>query len=858
MQRNRIFFAIISVVLIASAVAGAQTSEWVWMGGSKTAGAAGVYGTQGSAATGNIPGARQDAFTWTDASGNLWLFGGTGMDSAGTSGELNDLWEFNSANNEWTWVSGSKTANAAATCGTPGAWSATYIPGPRDSGVAWADKGGNLWLFGGNGYDCGGKQGLLNDLWEYSPSNQEWTLVSGGESANASGNYGTLGGALSTNVPGAREGEDSGGVLPGWTDSDGNFWLFGGKGYDSAGTVDSLNDLWEYSPASGMWTWVSGSKTVNGTGVYGTQGVGGTGNTPSARQSAQAWKDISGNFWLHGGYANDVTCTLSTSYMCVDSPEIWEFNPVTKEWTWISGQDLANAQPDYGTQGVPSSASNPSGREMAASWVDAEGYLWLFSGYAFDSQLNNAPDDLWMYNTTNNQWTWVGGNSSASQPSVYGALGVPAATNWPDSRGIEGASATWVDAQGSFWLFGGESGNNSNGGYLQNDLWVYHASPAATPTFNVSGGTYTNAQTVTISDTTPGATIYYTTNGTTPTASSSVYSASLTVASTETIEAVAIASGYPTSAVESETYAIAPPTFSASNSGAITVDQGATTGNTSTITVTPSNGFTGTVALSCSVTTAPTNATSPVTCSIPSSVGITGAGVQTATLTANSTTTTTTGAYAITVTAQGGSITQTTVANVTVNSAPGFTAGSGGTTTMTVTPGSTSGNTGTINVAGTNGFSGTVTLSCSVATTMSGVDDMPTCSLNPTSVTISGTTAQPSTLTVNTTAATSAENRIQNLLWPSAGGTALALVMFFVSPRRRRNWLALLGAFVFLAIIGATGCGGGSSAGSGGGGTSIPGTTAGTYTVTVTGTGTSSGSSSSMTAAVGTVTLTVN
>lgn len=195
------------IVLTGVACAGAQTSEWVWMGGSQTAGAVGVYGTQGSAATGNIPGARQNAFTWTDASGNLWLFGGTGKDSAGTQGELNDLWEFNSSTNEWTWVSGSKTANAAATCGTPGAWSATYIPGPRDSGVAWADKSGNLWLFGGNGYDCGGKQGLLNDLWEYSPSNQEWTLVSGSESANSNGNYGTQGGALSTNVPGAREGK---------------------------------------------------------------------------------------------------------------------------------------------------------------------------------------------------------------------------------------------------------------------------------------------------------------------------------------------------------------------------------------------------------------------------------------------------------------------------------------------------------------------------------------------------------------------------------------------------------------------------------------------------------------------------
>src|SRR5208337_1320778 len=85
-----------------------------------------------------------------------------------------------------------------------------------------------------------------------------------------------------------------------------------------------------------------------------------------------------------------------------------------------------------------------------------------------------------------------------------------------------------------------------------------------TPTFSPAAGTYGSSQTVTISDSTSGSTIYYTTNGTTPTTSSTKYTSAITVNSTETVKAIATASGYTNSAVGSAAYTfVAPtPTFS--------------------------------------------------------------------------------------------------------------------------------------------------------------------------------------------------------------------------------------------------------------------------------------------------------
>jgi N-acetylneuraminic acid mutarotase len=363
------------------------SGEWTWVSGSNTANASGVYGTLGVAATMNVPGAHGSSVTWTDASGNLWMFAGYGYDSTGAQGWLNSLWKYSPSSGMWTWLGGSNTINATGVYGTRGVAAPANVPGAV-AGGGWTDASGNVWLFGAYGYDSTGTLGRLNDLWMYSPSSGMWTWVSGSNTVNAIGVYGTQGVAAAANVPGARS---AGGT---WIDSSGNLWMFGGYGYDSTGATGYLNDLWEYSPSSGMWIWVGGSNTVTTQGSYGTQGVAAATNVPGPRYCGVPWTDANGNLWLLGGSGYGAPGAFG------ELNDLWKYTPSIGEWTWVGGSNTANANGVYGTQGVAGATNTPGARDCMVSWK-AGGSVWLFGGegYNFSGADPNAPEwnDLWKY-----------------------------------------------------------------------------------------------------------------------------------------------------------------------------------------------------------------------------------------------------------------------------------------------------------------------------------------------------------------------------------------------------------------------------------------------------------------------------
>jgi subtilase family serine protease len=170
--------------------------------------------------------------------------------------------------------------------------------------------------------------------------------------------------------------------------------------------------------------------------------------------------------------------------------------------------------------------------------------------------------------------------------------------------------------------------------------------------------------------------------------------------------------------------------------------------------------------------------------------------------------------------------------------------GQSGTSTVTVTP--------------KNGYTGTVNFSFSLTNAPSGASTAynPQCSA--TAAKITGTGAVTTTATCTTTAPTTGAlaypdtNRRPEQHWyTAAGGAALACLLFFGIPARRRGWKSMLSLLVFLVAMAGVGCGGGGGNNNNNG---TPGTTTGTYTYTVTGTDSVTNTITSTT----TLTLTVN
>ncbi len=358
------------------------TNEWTWLKGSQSPWAIGVYGTKGIPASNNNPGARQMSASWIDATGNLWLFGGSGANY------YNDLWKYDIISNQWTWVNGDNTGNKRGVYGVQGVSSAASKPGARSNPACWTDNSGNLWMYGGNGYAASGGGGYLGDLWKYNIGTNIWTWMKGDSLLSIQPDYGNRNVSSPSNKPGSRTGSSS------WKDQSGNLWLFGGFGY--VNTLGNLNDLWKYDPATNEWMWVHGDNVTGHFAVYGNPGTAAPSTRPGGMLNAATWTDPSGGLWLFGGRGN-------TNNAFGELNSLWKYNITANQWMFIKGDFSTFVGGEYGSLGIPDETNKPGSREESVSWTDSLGNLWMFGGesYPMNSNVTYFHNDVWKFSYIN-------------------------------------------------------------------------------------------------------------------------------------------------------------------------------------------------------------------------------------------------------------------------------------------------------------------------------------------------------------------------------------------------------------------------------------------------------------------------
>ncbi len=429
------------------------TAQWAWIHGDTVTNLLGVYGTKGIASDTTRPGARNGTISWQDKSGNVWLYGGAGYITGYTTATqyLNEFWKYNPVSNQWAWVGGSQTRVLSGVYGQKGVAAATNYPPPRTSAVKWTDTAGNFWMFGGLGYGGVGSTAIdYGDLWKFDPVNELWTWVDGDTAGVTTGVY---------HGPSMRPGGRNAPAT--WVDKENNLWLFGGTGYAKATTRAVLNDLWMYNIATNTWTFQGGDSVVRAAGRYGAAP-----QWPGARTGVILWQDDQGIVWLFGGSGHTTSSVTSTAGPLND---FWKFDPATKTMTFIGGSTTPGAATSYGIKGDTALSNNPGARFSAASWVDANGKFWLYSGARTGT---DRYTDMWRYDPDIDRWAWLEGFNSNEMNGVYGARAVQSDDVYPGSRY---PGSWWTDRDGNFWLFGGY-GYGATGRTATtsvNDLWKF-------------------------------------------------------------------------------------------------------------------------------------------------------------------------------------------------------------------------------------------------------------------------------------------------------------------------------------------------------------------------------------------------
>jgi hypothetical protein len=343
-------------------------------------------------------------------------------------------------------------------------------------------------------------------------------------------------------------------------------------------TISGGNATQNFTPTQNTYT-ISGTITLNGTGLAGV----------TVSSSA-------GSATTNGSGAYTISGVANGSYTLTPSLAGYTFNPTSQAITVSGGnatQDFTSTQNTYtisGTitlngTGLAGVAVNYGGNNSVTT--NGSG-AYTISGVANGSYTLTPSLADYTFTPTSQTITISGGNAAqnfaatAIPPGTYSISG----TITLNSNGLSGVTVNYggnnsvtTNGAGAYSISGVDNGSYTltpalasytftpitlsatvNGANVTGENFTATLPPntsVATPVFSPALGTFNSTQTVTISCATSGATIYYTTDGSTPTAASTKYTAPISISASTLLQAVAIETGLTSSPVISGVYNIA-------------------------------------------------------------------------------------------------------------------------------------------------------------------------------------------------------------------------------------------------------------------------------------------------------------
>jgi hypothetical protein len=435
------------LLFISARTAGQCTSGWTWYG----SGASPQPSSVTSNTSGAHPGPLDGAARWANpTNGDLYVFGGSSINPSGSLSLVQSaLWRWTRITATWSLLGGSPVDQPQIPLSLSPVW-----PQGMWAPLVAQLSNGDVLLFGGMDNVT-----MNNFVWRFYLATESWSFLFGVTSAplgpipNYSAPTAPIG-QYGVSAPTAR-------VTPsGAVDNSDRLWIYGGYASYLSPSVD-WGDVWSFDPSAGTWAYWGTQPPLS----HSNSSL----NQPGIR-NAQVMAFAGNSFWVFGG-----------NYGVVGNTEVWQLS-LNGTWSYVSGcfssqGGCAAAFPACNSSfpcrcTAGPSACHPPPKDYASVWSNRDDAFFLFGGASFVlagyTQLWN---DVWMFNITENRWSWLGGSNAANAVGTYsGSPGNVSQLNSPGARFSRGVNAAYQPC-GRVYIYGG-TGYSASSTEVLGDLWI--------------------------------------------------------------------------------------------------------------------------------------------------------------------------------------------------------------------------------------------------------------------------------------------------------------------------------------------------------------------------------------------------